>query len=75
MQVGTIVRPFVSLAGLDARRMYRVAHVESPSPFASLHYLVDLSSGAQLPPIENAEVLLEVVRPTMTTKPAAAPLN
>ncbi len=76
MRIGTVVRPVITIAGLDAHRTYRVAHVEAPTPLASVHYLVDLTAeGTTLLPVVNAALVLEVVRPTRTTKPSAAALH
>lgn len=74
--VGSIVRPVISIAGLDPTRMYRVRHVEQPSPFDSLTYLEDAVNGfALLAPIERAHLVLEVVSTTVTTRPAPALFN
>lgn len=66
---GDVVRPVVRIATLDARRMYRVEHVERPSPFASLVFLEGCAA-----PIENGHLVLETVS-TATLKPAAALFN
>lgn len=74
MKAGDTVRPVVSLVGLDSRRQYRVAHVEEAPLGQSIAYLVD-PLGALLPPIENAHLVLEVVRAPATLKPSLALFN
>jgi hypothetical protein len=75
LKPGDVVRPVVTIASLDARRMYRVVHVESPSPFACNVYLEDASSGiGLLAPIEHGNVVLEPVR-SATLKPSTALFN
>lgn len=69
LKPGDVVRPVVSIATLDARRMYRVQHVERPSPFTSLVYLDGTAA-----PVENGHLVLELVS-TATTKPALALFN
>lgn len=69
---GDVVRPVIAIAELDARRMYRVVHVEQPSPFASHVYLEDAVNGFGLmAPIVNGHLVLERVA-TPTLKPSVA---
>lgn len=75
MTPGTLVRPIVSLAGLDNRRQYTVREFIG-TPFASIVYLVDAVTGAQLPPVENGHLILEPVKPgAALIRPATALFN
>jgi hypothetical protein len=59
MNLGDVVRPVVSLAGLDSRQQYRVEHLEETF-LTTIAYLRD-ASGA-LHPVENAHTFVEVVK-------------
>jgi hypothetical protein len=72
MQIGDIVRPVVRIAGLDSRKLYRIASIEA-TPFYSLAYLTG-PDGALSAPVENAHLVLEQVR-TSTVQPCRAALN
>lgn len=73
MNLGDVVRPVVTIAGLDSRCMYRVIGVER-APFGyTLAFLVD-AAGASMPPVENAHLVLEVVKAS-TIKPSTAAWN
>ncbi|MFZ5440483.1 MAG: hypothetical protein ACOZQL_10770 [Myxococcota bacterium] len=70
MKIGDVVRPVVTIAGLNAKLQYVVQHVERGALGYELAFLTD-EAGDHLHAVENAHLVLEVVRaPTM--KPAAA---
>lgn len=66
---GSVVRPVITIAGLDARQLYRVTHIERASFGYVLAFLTD--SFGITRPIENAHLVLEVVQ-TATLRPSAA---
>lgn len=71
MQTGDVVRPVVSIAGLESTRLYRLAHFEAPSPFASVAFLE--TEGGALVVVENAHLVLEKALPsTLKPRPAAS---
>jgi hypothetical protein len=72
IEPGSIVRPLIYVAGLDPRQQYTVTHL-IVTPFTSLAWLED-SNGALQAPVQNALLVLEVVR-TATVKPAIALFN
>lgn len=70
---GSIVRPVVSVAGLDARLLYRVAHVVQ-TPFYSLAWLDRADDPTLFHLVENAHTVLELAQ-TRAINPAAASFN
>lgn len=73
LAVGTVVRPVVTIAGLDSCRQYRVHHLIQ-TPFYSLAWLVRADDESWFHVVENAHAVLEVVE-TRSVTPAAALFN
>jgi len=71
---GDLVRTIIPVAGLDARRQYRVMHIERPTLWASIAYVAD-EAGRLMPPIANAHLLLEHVGQAMAVRPGPAVLH
>lgn len=69
---GSVVRPVVTIAGLDSRKLYFVANIERTAMGYTLAFLTG-PTGALLP-VENAHLVLEVVS-TSTIRPRAALAN
>lgn len=72
MRPGDVVRPVVSIAGLDASHTYRVAEI-LVSPWGySLAFVRDTASDdAPALPIEHPLLFLEPVRANCSTSPRA----